>query len=205
MITSFIKKYILPKEVEFIGGLIKQSEMIQEIMNALQECFIEQNENQCQAILQNEHKAQKIRESNMNELLNAFLTPIDRESLYRVITQMDWIALSIRHFVLEAKAYEIKQLDDGYIDILRALQQASRTLHFGFQHLAKPNNHDIDNATQEIRDLYDFIVDIYIQKMASLSRNESFAKKELLKQLKEIAKRFRVCADGLEDIVIKMA
>jgi hypothetical protein len=63
--------------------------------------------------------------------------------------------------------------------------------------------------TQTVRDEYEILIEIYIKKMAELADSndlrEIFITKELLAQLKEIAKRMQVCANSLEDIVVKMS
>jgi len=206
--TSLIKKFILPKEVDFISALVEHSIVIDSIVNALYLCFIDAKEERCQDILANEHQAQEIKKKNMEELLNTFITPIDRESIYRVITQLDWIAVSIRHFVLEAKAYRIHTLDDGYTEIIGCIQQQSKSLSLGFQHLNGSDVLVVAKNVQDVREGYETLIEIYIEKMAELAESqymrEMFIQKELLSQLKEISKRMQVCANSLEDIVVKM-
>jgi uncharacterized protein Yka (UPF0111/DUF47 family) len=205
---SLIKKFILPKEVDFISALVEHSIVIDSIVNALYLCFIDAKEERCQDILANEHQAQEIKKRNMEELLNTFITPIDRESIYRVITQLDWIAVSIRHFVLEAKAYKIDVLDDGYTEIIGFLQQQSKSLSLGFQHLKGADALVVTKNVQDVREGYESLIEIYIGKMAELAESldvrDRFIQKELLSQLKEISKRMQVCANSLEDIVVKM-
>ncbi len=144
----------------------------------------------------------------MNELLNAFITPIDRESIYRVITQLDWIAVSTRHFLLEADAYGVTHLGHTYHPLITKLSHGAKILHNGFSDLNKGDPKCIASQAQEVRDTYDALVEIYIKAMAELARCEDvhkvFVEKELLHQLKEIGKRMQMCANSLEDIVIKM-
>jgi len=208
MIKSFIQKYILPKELDFISALEEQSLIVNKIASDLYLCFIEENANSCEAIISDEHQAKEIREKNMNELLDTFITPFDRESIYRVITQLDWIALSVRHFVLEAQAYKIRQLDATYADILKNIELQSSMLNVGFKNLKSSQKIVIRN-TQDIRDSYEALTDTYIQRMAELSENQdkkdTFIQRELLAQLKEISKRMQMCANSLEDIVMKMS
>ena len=206
MITSLIKKYILPKEVDFISALNQHSELIASIANNLYECFIGVKQNACDSIISDENKAKKMREKNMRELLGTFITPIDRESIYRVVTQLDWIALSINHFRLEAKAYGVDKLD--YIKIIKKIELQSQLLTDGFKTIKSSPKNTSDNA-QKVRDLYNELVNIYVQKMAILVNDKDmrviFVQKELLKQLKEISKRMQMCANSLEDIVMKMS
>jgi hypothetical protein len=78
MITSFIKKYILPKEIDFLSALNEHAMVITKITDDLHKCFLTRNEKSCQSILKDQHQAQDIRDSNMENLLNTFITPIDR-------------------------------------------------------------------------------------------------------------------------------
>ncbi len=81
MIVSLIKKYILPKEIDFLAALDEHAMIIKQITDDLQKCFIEANEKSCQAILQDQHQAQAIRDKNMKNLLNVFITP-HRQGVY---------------------------------------------------------------------------------------------------------------------------
>ena len=208
MIKSFLQKYVLPKEVDFISGLEAHSLSVHKIIRDLHLCFIEAKVERCSAIINDEHEAQCIRERNMQELLDAFITPIDRESIYRVISQLDWIAVSVRHFVLEAQAYGITTLENGYTDIFSLLKKQSFALNLGFVNLKKSNATLVAQNAQSVRDNYDKLIELHIKKMAEIANSdnirEMFIQKELLLQLKEISKRLQISANSLEDIVIKM-
>ncbi len=208
MIHSLLKQYILPKEVDFIGGLREHAHIVEKIIADLLQCFSKKKTKYCKSILKDEHQAQHIRDKNMHELLNAFITPIDRESIYRVITQLDWIAVSVRHFLLEADAYGVDHLHKDYHPLITKLLHAATLLSEGFDGLKKENSAVIVSKCQEVRDTYDALVAIYIQEMAVLSKcknpHKVFVEKELLHQLKEIGKRLQMCANSLEDIVMKM-
>ena len=95
MITSFIKKYILPEEIDFINAMNEHTFIIKKMTDNLYKCFIQNSSNACSLILEQQKEAVEIRDKNMKNLLNVFITPIDKESIYRVTTQLDWIAISI--------------------------------------------------------------------------------------------------------------
>ncbi len=208
MIVSLIKKYILPKEIDFLAALDEHAMIIKQITDDLQKCFIEANEKSCQAILHDQHQAQAIRDRNMKNLLNVFITPIDRESIYRVITELDWIAISIRHFLIEAKSYQIHKENDVYNVLIKKIQLQAELLTAGFKTL-KSNREKTAQSAKRIRDTYDALMDIYVQEVSSLVESKDMEKifihKELLSQLKEISKRMRMTANSLEDIIMKMS
>ncbi len=208
MIVSWIKQYILPKEVDFLSSLHTHAMIIKKIVDDLEQCFSHAKEEHCRAILDDQHQSSAIRDSNMKELLNSFITPVDRESIYRVITQLDWIAISMRHFVLEAKAYGMTQLDREYTAMIGHLKLQAELLSAGFKTLRKDDKKTAQSA-KRVRESYDEMMDIYIQKMAQLSSSEDtkeiFVHQALLSQLKEISKRMRMTANSLEDIIMKMS
>ena len=208
MIVSLIKKYILPKEIDFLAALNEHAMIIKQITDDLQKCFIEANEKSCQAILHDQHQAQAIRDKNMKNLLNVFITPIDRESIYRVITELDWIAISIRHFLIEAKSYQIHKENDVYNALIKKIQLQAELLTAGFKTL-KSNREKTAQSAKRVRDTYDALMDIYVQEVSSLVESKDMEKifihKELLSQLKEISKRMRMTANSLEDIIMKMS
>lgn len=209
MIKSLLQKYILPKEVDFLSALNTHAKAIQQIAHDLNGCFIEEDSACCQAIQDDHHQAKQIKEANMKELLDSFITPIDRESIFRIISQLDWIAVSIRHFMIEAKAYEINQLHDGYKMIFFQITQSADHLANGFDKLIEQEHLAVANEAQCVRDSYEILIEIYVEKMATLAKSNNlqqmFVHRELLLQLKEIGKRFQVCANSLEDILVKMS
>lgn len=207
MISSLFKKYILPKEVDFLSALNQHAMIITKITDDLHKCFAQGDIQSCEAILQDLHNSKKIRKKNMHELLHVFITPIDRESIYRVITQLDWIAVSIQHFVLETKAYKIDSLAPQYITLIEKIQLQSQLLTAGFTTVKSDSTKTAENA-QRVRDTYNEFVELYTQQMAYLADQnnlrEMFIQKELLAQLKDISKRMLMCANSLEDIIMKM-
>ena len=208
MIVSLIKKYILPKEIDFLAALNEHAMIIKHIADDLQKCFIESHEKSCQAILHDQHQAQAIRDKNMKNLLNVFITPIDRESIYRVITELDWIAISIRHFLIEAKAYHINEGNEVYNTLIKKIQLQAELLTAGFKTL-KNNREKTAESAKRVRDTYEELMDIYVKEVSALVASKDIEKifihKELLSQLKEISKRMRITANSLEDIIMKMS
>ncbi len=208
MSSSWIKKYILPKEIDFLAALDTHAMIINKIMHDLEKCFIQQDEAHCQSILNDQHQAGEIRDTNMKDLLNVFITPIDRESIYRVITELDWSAISIRHFVIEAKAYGMVQLDKDYGNLIHHLQLQSELLGAGFKTVKSDPKKTAESA-KRVRDTYDIFMNDYIEKKAQIIQmqddRERFAHTELLSQLHDISKRLRMSANSLEDIIMKMS
>jgi len=204
---SFIKEYILPKEIDFIKDMSLHAKLINKLTNNLYKYFIEGNSNASALILQEQKEAARVRDKNMKNLLQVFITPIDKESIYRITTQLDWIAISIKHFMQEAQAYKMYKLDNDFKELFKLLILQSQYLLAGIETVKKNPEKSALNA-QKVRDIYDELVSLYINNMATLAQegaNFNFAKRELLAQVKDISKRMRISAIYLEDSIMKMS
>ena len=206
-IKSLFKKYIIPHDINFIEMLQEQSQAVHKIILDLHKCFIETSQENCDSITEDEHKTKSLKDRNMTQLLDAFITPLDRESIYRAVTQLDWIAISAKHFVLETKAYEIHDLNE-YKELFNLIKDASSSLQEGFEALNQNKPAKVARIADKTRNLTDEISEEYIKQMVILSQSSDFKKifiyKEVLSQLKEIGKRIHVSANTLQDIIVKM-
>lgn len=206
-LKSLFEKYILPKKIDFVNSLQQQSSITYMVINDLYDCFIHLDEKACQMILDDEHRASEMKDQNMHDLLNAFITPIDRESIYRAVNGLNWIVLSIKHFVLETKAYDINDLNE-HEKLFKLVVEAGKLLDRGFHALGKNDYDDVAKMAEEVRLHYDDLVNIYVLEMAALAKEDDckklFIYKEILSQLKEIGKRIYITGNTLQDIVVKI-
>lgn len=133
--------------------------------------------------------------------------PIDRESIYRAVTGLNWIVLSTKHFVLETRAYDIHDLNK-YEEILKFIVEASKVLNTGFDTLDNGDYPKVTKMAEQARVYYDEIVNTYVLDMAALAQENDYKKlfnyKEILSQLREIGKRIYITVNTLQDVVVKM-
>ncbi len=204
---SLIKKYILPKEIDFFEAMRLHSVAIKSIVLDLQKCFVYNDKEACQKVLNDESNSKEIKKQNMKNLLNTFITPVDRESIYRVTTELDWIAISTRHLILEVNSYKLDTLKEYHL-LFFSLVEMANTLQQGFVSLKRKDANDVDLRCEDVRELYDKAVGEYILYMSELAKidnpNKIFTHQQVLFQLKDIAKHFHLCANSLEDIVAKV-
>jgi uncharacterized protein Yka (UPF0111/DUF47 family) len=204
---NLLKKYILPEEIDFFKELREQAEATRNTMDDLYRCFVEEKEASCQAVLGDEHRACELKERNMNDLGRAFITPVDREAIFRAITHLDWIVISVKHLVMETKAYGLNNLRE-YEQILLELRNCSNFLCQGFSALEKKDLAQTAKKAEETRDLAHKMTETYVKAMARVAEGNDihlmFKHKEVLSQIKSIAKRFHVAANTLQDITMKL-
>ena len=204
---NLLKKYILPEEINFFRELRQQAEATRNTMDDLYRCFVEAKEESCQAVLGDEHRACELKERNMNDLGRAFMTPVDREAIFRAITHLDWIVISVKHLVMETRAYGIANLRE-YEHILLELRNCADLLCQGFSALEKKDLEQTAKKAEATRDLAHKMTETYVQAMAKVAKGNDihmmFTHKEVLSQIKSIAKRFHVAANTLQDITMKL-
>lgn len=201
---GFIQKFILPKDVDLAAALQEQTAATRTIVHDLYAAYILHEDEAFNAIKNDTSKTREIKDKNMKELLDVFIAPYDKESIFRIITQLDWIALSVKHFVIEVDAVNNKQALVGYRNIFEVLKEMASLLEGGFKQLSEKHLPSI----ALIHDKYDLVVEYRAQHVAQLLQQEDLKHliihKDILAQLKEIAKRMHVTANTLEDMAIKI-
>jgi len=201
---GFIQKFILPKEMDLVAALQEQTSATRNIVHDLYAAYILNQEGALIDIKNDTSETRAIKEKNMKELLDVFIAPYDKESVFRIITQLDWVALSVKHFVVEVDAYHEKQDLNVYRDIFELLKEMATWLEYGFNQLSKKELPSISL----IHDKYDLLVEYRAQHVAQLLQQDDFKyiiiHKDILSQLKEIAKRMQITANSLEDMAIKI-
>jgi len=204
---NLLKKYILPEEINFFRELREQAEATRNTIDDLYRCFVEEKEESCQAVLGDEHRACELKERNMNDLGRAFMTPVDREAIFRAITHLDWIVISVKHLVMETKAYGIANLRE-YERLLLELRNCADLLCRGFSALEEKDLEQTAKKAEATRDLAHKMTETYVQAMAGVAKGNDihmmFTHREVLSQIKSIAKRFHVAANTLQDITMKL-
>ena len=204
---GFINRFILPKTVDFDQALQAQAGIM---LTTLEDVYLASKNDDMNALTRialHAEKARAMKSANMKELLDVFITPYDKESIYRIITQLDWITLSIKHFYLETSAYRIDSIQQ-FEPIIRQLIDMAKLLKQCITQLAAKNPKTIAPKITLINDRYDEVVTRCAEFVAQLLQQkdckEIISHRDLLAQLKEIAKRIHVSAYSLEDLAIKV-
>lgn len=204
---GLISNYILPKNVDFHNALQSQAHITRTIVEDLQTACRDNDRDLLKRITEHVTEARTLKSSNMKALLDVFITSYDKESIYRMITQLDWIALSVKHCALEVFAYEVVSLDQ-YQTIADVLAEMAVLLELGITRLSVKNPKAIAPDIDLIHDKYDQVVKLCAEAVAQLLDREDCKRilvhKEVLAQLKEVAKRIHITANTLEDMAIKI-
>lgn len=204
---GFIQRYLLPKEVDFNGALLTQAQIAHEMVACLHEASAGDDIARLAGIGEMAARARAAKEHNMEVLLDVFITPYDKESIYRLITQLDWVALSVKHFELESHVYGIHSLAE-YLPIVEILLEMAQKLEDGIGQLSRKKVEPAQGFNRELHDAYDNVVNLCARATAALLDRDDIKRlirhKDMLLQFKEIAKRIHISSNSLEDMMIKL-
>ena len=205
---GLIQKYILPKEIDFNTALQQQVNATRDTVLDLCDYCVENDRVALKRVTADERECRTFKNQNMHELLDVFITPYDRESIYRIIDEIDWVALSVKHLAIDILVYKVN-CPESYGPIFTSLRQMADALAEGFVFLADKKLHEIVRVVNEIYVSYDQAVEQCVIAAANHLENDEIktflAHREILFQLKEVAKRIHVSANSLEDMAIKTA
>jgi len=204
---NFIRKFILPKEVDFDTALQAQARITRIIVSDLHIACVDDKLMTLSSISVHTDEARLLKTKNMNELLDVFIAPYDKESIFRIITQLDWIALSVKHFYLETEAFGISSIRE-YQSIIELILEMASLLEQCITRLSTKTARTISLDTDLIHDQYDHVVTLCAKSVAELLKQDDCKRiivhRDILAQLKEISQRIHVTANTLEDMAIKL-
>lgn len=197
---------VLPKAPDFFGMLSKQSRKVAETVELLVK-FMQTSSAEVDAqIHADEHAADDIKVANIHILNEAFSTPIDREDIYRAITNLDEVVNYCKDTVKEMAALNV-QPDRFTLEMAELLLVGARALRDGFAKLGKHTAAAADDA-EVARKAERAIDHLYRDALADLFQGDNyiqmFKKREIYRHLTNAAERMSHCASTLHDIVVKM-
>ncbi len=204
---GFIDRYLLPRQIDFNAALLSQAQICSSMVASLHQACSTNDPLQLDSLGVRAQQARTLKEQNMKLLLDVFITPYDKESIYRMITQLDWVTLSVKHFQLETTVYQLHSLQE-YEPILAVLCDMANHLLTGIAGLKERKLEPIADHANTVHDRYDSLVEMCATATGTLLAQDDikhmFRHREMLLQLKEIAKRIHVAANTLEDMAIKV-
>ncbi len=204
---GFIKKYLLPEEVDFDRALQKQLAVGREMTLDLYAVCVEGDTELLEDIKSKGTTARQIKSENLKKLLNVLITQYDRESIYRMIIHLDWIALSLKHLATEVQVYHASGLDQ-YRDVLDVLVAMPDLLQECLVLLPRREVNNIGHLLDRIHDAYDDVVEMCAhhgaQKLNQGDIKAYLVHQQALIQIKDLARRIHMAANSLEDMALKI-
>ncbi len=197
---------VFPKTPDFFGLLSEQCVHVGHTADLLVE-FMTAGDPEIGALIRrDEHEADVVKARNIRILNEAFSTPIDREDIYRSITELDEIVNYCKSTVNEMNALGVTS--DGHLrDMAEHLRTGVRALVQGYGRLATAPTAAADDA-DIARKSERRVEKIYRLALADLFQGDDyinmFKRREIYRHVSNAADRMAHCANTLHDIVVKM-
>ena len=102
---------IFPKVPDFVGMIAEQSALAVEATSALVSFMESGSQEAALRVRELEHQGDTIKDRNVDELNQAFSTPMDREDLYRAMISIDEVLNYCKTTVREMEAVSYTHLD----------------------------------------------------------------------------------------------
>ncbi len=121
---------LLPKNLEFFDCFERAAEKAVRSAELLA-AFAKQpkrNKEMAQAIFEVEHECDKITHETLDRLEQTYITPIDRDDIYRMITGIDNVVDTIDAVAQRMLCYKIEAATNDFLDQCEVLVKACRTL-----------------------------------------------------------------------------
>lgn len=128
-----------PREDKFFNVFIEQAAIIEESAVLLKKGFEDLNQKEyiSKEIGKLEHKGDDIERNSVIELNDAFITPIDREDVYRLIKWLDNVLDYIDSTSNLLLMYDIKESREEALEMCDKIIRATKEIHLLMEELKK--------------------------------------------------------------------
>lgn len=154
-----------------------------------------------------ENEVDTMRHEMEDKLIRSFSTPFDRQDIYIISRQMDYILNFSKETAKEMYAFGV-QPDKPILDMAKYLLSATECISRGIKNL----NTDKDAVEEEIRharDIYNVMEEVYISGMTELLRTNdamhALRTREIYHHLRDAGRAMRDTLDILHNAVIDLA
>ena len=154
-----------------------------------------------------ENEVDTMRHEMEDKLIQSFSTPFDRQDIYIISRQMDYILNFSKETAKEMYAFGV-QTDTPILDMAKYLLSGTQCISQGIKNL----NTDKDAVEEEIRharDTYNLMEEVYISGMAELLRTNdamnALRTREIYHHLRDAGRAMRDTLDILHNAVIDLA
>ncbi len=195
---------IFPKEYDFEGLLAEQADRTV----AGVECFLnwlrERPAEEPLELERHEEEVDALRHRLEDLLTEAFSTPFDRQDLYYISRQMDYILNFATETAHEMHAFAVLP-DAPILDMAEALLRGTKSVTAGVKAL-RSNGRIVERRVQETRDAIHAIETIYIASMTELLRGsdamEALRRREIYHHLRDAGRALRDTVDVLHRVAV---
>jgi uncharacterized protein len=206
---EWLKRFLKPRQRNFIQLLIEQGEYAVLSVEALQAYFKKQSDKKSTKARQVEKEADEVQRILVHELQKTFVTPIDREDIFSLSRSIDNFIDYVYDTVEELEIFEI-EVSDAVSEIAILLLEMANELHMALQRLLDHPGVAAEHA-RRVKSLENEVENAYRYNLAELFQGpedmhqvmEMLKMREVLRHLSNAADQGDMAADVIMDIVVK--
>lgn len=206
---SFFKRLhdrLFPKMPDFYTILADQSARVAGTTGLLVEFMETGDPGMRMRIIDDEHEQDALKVHNIQELNEAFATPMDREDIYRAIRDLDDVVNYCKATVNEMDVLGVTP-DKFTLELAMHIREGAQALQAGFNKLAgtpAAASVDAERARKEERN----VEKAYRRALAALFQGTDyismFKRREIYRHLSNAGDRLAEAALTLQDIIVKL-
>ena len=191
---------------DFYSILIQQAQVVRDTVSAL--CVFCENPTAENGdfIKAKEREADQVRYQLIDAINRTFITPIDRDDLFRLSTSIDDLADYAWTTVKDLHIYDIPP-DKNLLSMARILLQMADGLLLCIVNL-KGNHPLVATEATKVKKLENMMNVRYHESIAELFESDDFKKvlkyREIYSHMNHASDKGDMCADLLQDIVVKL-
>ena len=194
------------ESLNFYGLLIQQAQVIRDAVEALCVFCETPTQENGDFVKVKEKEADTVRRELVDDINRTFITPIDRDDLYRLSTSIDDLADYAWTTVKEVRIYDV-QPDKNLLTMARTLLQMADGLVVCVEKLEKDHAGVAVEATK-VKKLENTLNVQFHQSIAELYESDDIKKilkyREIYNHMNHAADKGDFSADILLDIVVKL-
>ena len=201
---------LLPREEEFFDLFIQVARRSKEAAEHLVGLFAEPDRAPYHAeqIKRLEHECDQVTHEVVNRLDRTFITPIDREDIYRLASDLDEVIDVIDGVARRAQIFRVGAAPEGVKQLTGVIHRAVGTLALGVEELRKKDGvmqHCIE--AKRLEEEADSLYHASLGKLFDVEKNaiELIKWKEIYDNLERCVDQAEDVANALESITLKHA
>lgn len=196
-----------PREYDFESMLANQSEMTVSGLQSFVVWLETQPLSNPRDLERIEHEVDSMRHDLEEKLIRSFSTPFDRQDIYSISRQMDYILNFSIETVKEMYAFGV-QPDQPIRDMAKNLLSGTQCISRGIENLTSDKN-TVEREIRHARNSYHRIEEVYISGMTELLKTNDAMRalrtREIYHHLRDAGRAMRDTLDILHNAVIDLA
>ncbi|MBP6470359.1 MAG: DUF47 family protein [Chloroflexi bacterium] len=206
---QWFKRFLKPRQNDFLDLMIRQGEFAVAVVEALQAYLKKQNDKKSIRARQLENEADEVQRILVHDLMNTFVTPIDREDIFSLSRALDNFIDYVYDTVEELEIFDL-EAQGPVLVIADLLHEMASELHLALQRLIDHPGVASEHA-RRVKSLENRVEDVYRRSLAELFQGpqdiaqvmEILKTREVLRHLSNAADQGDIAADTIMDIVVK--